>query len=71
MLPGYVPRMIYDFITIAVRCISGKLKKADGLEVILQVIEQGSRSKITNDEGHLKIEVKYNLWALQRRKDSV
>lgn len=40
------------------RLFSGKLKKADGLEVILQVIEQGSRSKITNDEGHLKIEVK-------------
>ena len=40
------------------RLFSGKLKKADGLEVILQVIEQGSRSKITNDKGHLKIEIK-------------
>ena len=40
------------------RLFSGKLKKTDGLEVILRVIEQGSRSKITNENGHLKIEVK-------------
>ena len=35
---------------------SGKLKKSDGLAVILKVIAQGSGSRITDDGGHLKIE---------------
>lgn len=35
---------------------SGKLKKSDGLELILKVIAQGSGSRITDNSGHLKIE---------------
>lgn len=37
------------------RLFSGKLLQKDGLDVILQVVEKGSRSRIRNEEGHIRI----------------